>query len=191
MGVHGRPITWDVSVGNCCFLISSDYCSTGLGADLREVLVRLGCRRLRRHLGPLDRLKMELHIGCMVIANCAGTAQSGPGEYCREREYPFYLLSDRILSSWSLALVTVVGRGIFGTGCLIPNRTLCRGLSRTRDHCGRIRRRINRAAPHWFSSSLAPLPPDASSSSSFCSSSVPGLLGETDRRSFVHPSQPD
>ena len=134
---------------------------------------------------------MELHIGCMVIANCAGTAQSGPGEYCREREYPFYLLSDRILSSWSLALVTVVGRGIFGTGCLIPNRTLCRGLSRTRDHCGCIRRRINRAAPHWFSSSLAPLPPDASSSSSFCSSSVPGLLGKTDRRSFVHPSQPD
>ena len=35
MGVHGRPITWDVSVGDYCFLISSDYCSTGLGADLR------------------------------------------------------------------------------------------------------------------------------------------------------------
>ena len=110
---------------------------------------------------------MELYIGCMVIANCAGTAQSGPGEYCREREYPFYLLSDRILSSWSVALVTVVGCGIFGTGCLMLNRTLCRGLSRTRDHCGCIRRRINRAAPHWFSF-LPSLLLTARSSSSWC-----------------------
>ena len=67
MGVHGRPITWDVSVGDYCFLISSDYCSTGLGADLRGVLVRLGCGRFRRHLGPLDGLTVKLHFRCLII----------------------------------------------------------------------------------------------------------------------------